>query len=116
MGNFRVKVSSSQCLVTVRKLPARRTQSTKQTCLIWGESKKQESLVYSDSLMVSYQNNIKVDLKYYQDSSKIPLLELPVPVRLSFWSFRVAVASSMDVHDGILTLTFASWASPCMYD
>ena len=58
----------------------------------------------------------QIDLKQYQDSSEVPLLELPVAVRLSFWPFRIAVASSVDVHDGILTLTFASWASPCMYD
>jgi hypothetical protein len=40
----------------------------------------------------------------------IPLVELPVDVRLSFWPFRIALVPSVDV--GILTLTFASWASP----
>lgn len=47
---------------------------------------------------------------------KISSVMLPADVRLSFWPFRVAVAPSVDVHDGILTLTFAGWVTPCMYE
>lgn len=35
---------------------------------------------------------------------------------MSFWPFRVAIAPSTDVHDGILTFTFAGRASPCIYE
>jgi hypothetical protein len=51
------------------------------------------------------------------NSSIISLLvKLPADVKLSIWPFRVAVAPSVDVHDRILTLTFATWASRYMHE
>ena len=54
------------------------------------------------------------NLIFLNQDFHIPVLELPVDVRLSFWLFIIAVVPSVDV--GILTLTFASWASPWTFE
>lgn len=73
MGNFKVNVSSSQSLVTVRKPPARRTEHEAEPPFL-GDSRRQESLIYSGGLISQVHNTIKFDLNKtvsrIQDSSE----------------------------------------------